>query len=287
MSNVPGRLFVVATPIGNLDDISARACETLAGVDLIAAEDTRHSGRLLAHLGIRRPLLSLHEHNESARIEALRQRLATGSDIALISDAGTPLISDPGYRLVRALRGDGFEILAVPGPSSLTAALSIAGLPTDRFFFEGFLPARPAARRRRLDELANRDHTLVLFESGQRIGETLADMLPRFGAAREAAIARELSKRHETTRLDSLDGLLQWLNADSDQRRGEFVLMVGPAERQAVASPPLPPVDELLALLRREGLGARAAARIAARLTGASANALYPQAVAADPDVPR
>lgn len=277
MSNIPGRLHVVATPIGNLGDISQRAVDTLAQVDLVAAEDTRHSGRLLSALGIRRPLISLHEHNEEARLSLLQARLEAGNDVALISDAGTPLISDPGYRLVRWLRLAGLEVVSVPGPSSLLAALSVSGLPTDRFFFEGFLPARGGARRRRLKELADCDHTLAMFEVGRRLRSTLDDMIPIFGGARQAAIARELTKRHEETRLDDLQGLVGWLEESPNRRRGELVLMIGPAINKA-ASTAVPAVEELLSLLRAEGLGARAAARVAARLTGESANSLYAQA---------
>ncbi|WP_370517581.1 16S rRNA (cytidine(1402)-2'-O)-methyltransferase [Spiribacter sp. 2438] len=274
MSNIPGRLHVVATPIGNLGDISQRAMDTLTQADLVAAEDTRHSARLLTALGIRRPLISLHEHNEEARVALLKARLAAGQDVALISDAGTPLISDPGYRLVRSLRLAGFEVLTIPGPSSLIAALSVSGLPTDRFFFEGFLPVRAAARRRRLAELAECDHTLVMFEVGRRLHGTLEDMIAVFGGARPAAISRELTKRHETTRLEDLQGLAVWLHQDPNHQRGEFVVMVGPAPSRP-ARPSIPDAEELLSLLRAEGLSARAAARLAARLTGESANSLY------------
>ena len=279
MSNQPGQLHVVATPIGNLGDLSARARDVLAAASLVAAEDTRHTGRLLNNLGVRRPLLSLHEHNETARIERLRDVLESGGDVALVSDAGTPLISDPGFRVVRGLRLAGFEVLAVPGPSSITAALSVAGLPTDRFFFEGFLPARSGARRRRLEALAGLDHTLVVLEAGRRIQATLQDLCATVGAEREGAICRELTKRHESTYLDTLGGLADALAADSNRLRGEFVLLVGPAPTTS-STPALPPSADLLALLRAEGLGARAAARVTARLTGESANALYKEAAA-------
>ncbi len=276
MSNIPGRLHVVATPIGNLGDISQRAVATLTEADLVAAEDTRHSARLLTALGIHRPMISLHEHNEEERVALLKAKLEAGQDVALISDAGTPLISDPGYRLVRSLQQAGLDVLSVPGPSSVIAALSVSGLPTDRFFFEGFLPARASARRRRLAELAECDHTLVMFEVGRRLPGTLEDMIAVFGGTRQAAISRELTKRHETTRLGDLQGLTAWLAQDPNHQRGEFVLMVGPAPDKP-SRPRVPAADELLSLLRAEGLGARAAARLAARLTGESANSLYAQ----------
>lgn len=282
MSIEPGRLYVVATPIGNLGDLSARARETLAGVDAIAAEDTRHTARLLGHLGLKQPLISLHEHNENERVAMLRQRLDSGSAIALVSDAGTPLISDPGYRLVRALREAGREVLAVPGPSSIVAALSVAGLPTDRFSYEGFLPARPASRRKRLTALAGLEHTLVVLESGRRLEAALADMVEAFGPEREAAICRELTKRFETTRLDTLAALVDWVAADPHRLKGEFVILIGGAPASSAEQAGLPPVEVMLQLLRQEGLGAKAAARIAAQLTGGSTNQIYTLAVQAD-----
>ena len=283
MSNRTGQLHVVATPIGNLGDISNRACEILASVDHIAAEDTRHSRQLLQRLGIRGALISLHEHNETERIELIRRWLEAGESVALVSDAGTPLISDPGYRLVRALHAAGYPVLTVPGPSSITAALSIAGLPTDRFFFEGFLPPKAGPRYRRLEALADAAHTLVFLEAGRRLVATLEAMVAVFGAAREAAVCRELTKRFETTRTDSLSNLLAWVKADSDQVRGEFVLVVGPplqtSPNEAAA---VPAADELVRMLRQEGMGARSTARVVARLTGASVNSLYRRAAGED-----
>lgn len=274
MSNEPGRLYVVATPIGNLDDITRRAVTVLASVDAVAAEDTRRGARLLTHLGLRRPLVSLHEHNEDARTGALIARLLAGETLALVSDAGTPLVSDPGYRLVRAAREAGVPVLAVPGASSITAALSVAGLPTDRFLFEGFLPARQAARRRRLGELAGIPCTLVLLESSHRVAASLADLAAVFGSEREAALARELTKAFETVRLDRLGALAEWVAADPDQQRGEHVILVAGAQ-PAPATAEGPDADAVLAALRAEGIGARQAARIAARLTGEPKNALY------------
>ena len=194
----PGVLYVVATPIGNMGDISARAREILAGASAVAAEDTRHSGRLLRELGLERPLVSLHEHNERARVAELVGRLQGGESIALVSDAGTPLVSDPGYLLVAAAVEAGITVSPVPGPSAAIAALSASGLPCDRFCFEGFLPARAAARRRRLAELAAETRTLVLYEAPHRIAECLADLSEACGAGRRACVARELTKRFET-----------------------------------------------------------------------------------------
>ena len=185
-----GTLFVVATPIGHLGDLSARAAEVLAAVDIIAAEDTRVTGRLLQHLGFSKPMLSLHEHNEAQRVSRLLERLQAGEDIALVSDAGTPLINDPGYTLVRAVREAGVQLVPIPGASALITALSVAGLPTDRFVFEGFLPARQAARRARLEEVKHESRTLVYYESPHRVLASLADMRDVFGEAREAVVAR-------------------------------------------------------------------------------------------------
>ncbi len=280
MSNLLGRLFVVATPIGNMGDMSDRARETLSHVDCVAVEDTRHSGRLLSRFGIKQRLVSLHEHNEANRIEPLLDQLRGGQDIALISDAGTPLISDPGYRLVRAARAAGVDVLTVPGPSSIIAALSVAGLPSDRFVYEGFLPARSSARIRRLKALAQLEQTLVLLEAGRRVGKTLNDLIDVMGADRKAAICRELTKRFETTHSDCLSQLAAWFEADPDRQRGEFVILVAGADTATESlDSTLPPVVEILAMLRAEGLGAKAAARVAARLTGQSINTLYAQAI--------
>src|SRR5579871_6887720 len=193
-----GRLYVIATPIGNLDDLSPRARETLATCGLIAAEDTRHTGNLLKHFSIGTPQLSLHDHNEALRTPEIIARLKGGMSVALVSDAGTPAISDPGFDLVRAAAAQGIEVLAVPGPCAAVAALSIAGLPTDRFCFEGFLPARATARRQRLRDLQQETRTMVLYESPHRIEETLAACSEAFGADRRAVVAREITKLHES-----------------------------------------------------------------------------------------
>ena len=271
-----GQLFVVATPIGNLGDLSPRARETLAAVDLIAAEDTRHSRHLLAHFGIRRPLVALHEHNERERSGQLIERLRAGESVALISDAGTPLISDPGYRLVRAAREAGVPVVPIPGPSALIAALSVAGLPTDRFVFEGFLPAKAQARRSRLQVLAGEPRTLVFYESSHRIQAMLGDLAATFGAAREAVLARELTKQFEQIEGGRLDQLCAWLDADEHHRRGEFVVLVaGAPPEEAEAGD----ARRMLEILLRE-LPVKRAAAVAAELTGRRRNELYRLALA-------
>ncbi len=277
MSNTAGKLFVVATPIGNLGDISTRAQATLAQVDRIAAEDTRQTQKLLAHLGVHTPMISLHEHNEADRAERLVAQLLTGESIALVSDAGTPLISDPGYRLVRAVRQAGIEVVAIPGPSSVTAALSIAGLPTNRFFFEGFLPARGQARRERLKALSCFAYSVVVFEAGRRLQATLADMASVVGEAREIALCRELTKRFEQVLTGPLATVMAQVDADPNTVRGELVIVLAPAVEAAPQTAAVAP-RELLALLRAEGLGAKASARIASAVTGQPVNTLYPMA---------
>ncbi|MEE2803823.1 MAG: 16S rRNA (cytidine(1402)-2'-O)-methyltransferase, partial [Pseudomonadota bacterium] len=214
-------LYVVATPIGNLGDISRRALDVLASVHAVAAEDTRHTRSLLNHFKIRTQLVSLHEQNEARRCRSLVDRLEDGESIALVSDAGTPLISDPGYHLVCAVRAAGFEVRAIPGASAITAALSICGLPVHRFVFEGFLPARAAARRSRLDDLAREERTLVFFESPRRLISTLADMQVMFDQARQAALVREISKRFETVITGTLAMLEDRVRLDTVLQRGE------------------------------------------------------------------
>jgi 16S rRNA (cytidine1402-2'-O)-methyltransferase len=270
---VAGILYVIATPIGNLEDISQRAVRLLNQVDLIAAEDTRHTGKLLRHLGIRRPLISVHEHNEEQQLSGLIGTLSEGRSIALVSDAGTPLVSDPGYRLVRAAHGAGIVVSPIPGPSSLIAALSVAGLPTDRFSFEGFLPAKEGARLKALEAVAADPRTLIFFESPRRVLRTVADMAETFGAEREAAVARELTKAFETVRSGPLGELLGWLRADPDQQRGEFVLMVS-GQRAAAADEDVGEAERVLRVLLAE-LPVRQATGLAARLTGLPRNRLY------------
>ncbi len=270
--NAAGVLHVVATPIGNLGDLSARAQEVLRSVDAICAEDTRRSGQLLAHFGIERPLLALHEHNEAALAERIVARLQAGQSLALVSDAGTPLVSDPGYRLVRAARGAGVRVSPVPGPCAAIAGLSVAGLASDRFVFEGFLPAKGAARRDRLAALAGETRTLGFYESSHRIVESLADLVAVFGDARPAAVARELTKLFETVLDGTLASLHEQLSQDADQRRGEFVLVVQGAPEDGDAQ--LAEGRRVYALLS-DHLPPSSAARLAADITGASRKQLY------------
>ena len=267
-----GTLFIVATPIGNLEDLSPRAQRTLAEVAAVCAEDTRHTRRLLGHYGIDAELVALHEHNEQALAVRLVQRLQAGESLALVSDAGTPLVSDPGFRLVAAARAAGIRVSPVPGPSALIAALSVAGLPSDRFAFEGFLPAKAAARREHLQKLAGESRTLLFYESSHRIADTLEDMVVAFGAERRAVLARELTKLFETVLDGSLEALRDRVQADADQRKGEFVLVVEGAGDDADAA--LAEGRRVYALLSSH-LPPSAAARLAAEITGAPRKALY------------
>ncbi|NZA28385.1 16S rRNA (cytidine(1402)-2'-O)-methyltransferase [Luteimonas sp. SJ-92] len=267
-----GTLHVVATPIGNLDDLSPRAQRVLREVDAVCAEDTRHSRQLLARFGIATPLLALHEHNEEQLAGRLVARLQAGDSLALVSDAGTPLVSDPGYRLVRAARGAGVRVSPVPGPSALVAALSVAGLASDRFVFEGFLPAKAAARRERLAGLAAEPRTLLFYESSHRIVDALDDMRGAFGGRRPAVLARELTKLFETVLDGSLDEIAAAVAADPDQRRGEFVVVVEGAAEDTDAR--LAEGRRVYAALRAQ-LPPSTAARLAAELTGAPRKALY------------
>ncbi|MDP1698447.1 MAG: 16S rRNA (cytidine(1402)-2'-O)-methyltransferase [Xanthomonadaceae bacterium] len=267
-----GSLFVVSTPIGNLGDISARALETLRSVDLICAEDTRHSRQLLAHFGIERPLQALHEHNEAEQADALVARLLAGENMALVSDAGTPLLSDPGFRLVRAARAAGVAVSPVPGASALLAALAVSGQPCDRFCFEGFLPAKAAARRERLNQLVSEPRTLVFYESAHRIEAMLDDLLTVFGADRQISLARELTKLFETVLSGNVSEVRDQVAADANQRRGEFVLVVAGAGDDAQAR--LIAGRRLYARLC-EHLAPAPAARLAAELSGAPRKALY------------
>jgi 16S rRNA (cytidine1402-2'-O)-methyltransferase len=269
-----GRLAVISTPIGNLGDLSPRARDELAGADLIAAEDTRRTGQLLTTLGLARPLVSLHEHNERERIDELLEKLRGGARIALVSDAGTPLLSDPGFELVRRVAQEGISVIAVPGPSAITAALSIAGLPTGRFSFEGFLPARLAERRARLAELAVETRTQVFFEAPHRIAEALEDMGAAFGATRRAAVARELTKVFETVYRGTLAELAAIARSDSNFTRGEITLVVEGAPRAPVEDGVRVTLDAALRALLPELAPSKAAA-VAARLTGAKRNDAY------------
>jgi 16S rRNA (cytidine1402-2'-O)-methyltransferase len=274
-----GTLYVVATPIGNLEDLSPRAAKVLGEVALIAAEDTRHTSRLLRHLGLSVPMLSLHEHNEAARVEQLDQRLQRGESIALVSDAGTPLISDPGFVLVRELRARERRIVPVPGACALVAALCAAGLPTDRFLFQGFLPAKAGARRQRLEVLMPHTETLVFYESPHRIRDTLADIATVFGE-RRLVLARELTKSFETFLDGSAEVLLSRMESDPDQARGEFVVMAAGAEAREDAAAASLEAEAILGALLAEGVGVKQAAAVTARLLGGVKKEWYSRAQA-------
>lgn len=273
-----GTLYVVATPIGNLDDISARALRVLREVALIAAEDTRHSQRLLQHFGIGTPLAACHEHNERDQGGRFIGRLQAGEDVALISDAGTPLISDPGFHLVRSARAAGIPVVPVPGACALIAALSAAGLPSDRFIFEGFLPAKATGRRQRLEALREESRTLLFYEAPHRLLESVEDMLAVFGPERPALLARELTKTFETLKGLPLAELREFIAADSNQQRGECVLLVGgwqaPEGEEAVSAESLRVLDLLLA-----EMPVKRAAALAAEITGVRKNLLYQAAL--------
>lgn len=270
-----GVLYLVATPIGNMGDISARAREILAAAGVVAAEDTRHSGRLLRELGLRKPLVSFHEHNEKARALELVARLKAGESVAVVSDAGTPLVSDPGFPLVRAAVEAGITVVPVPGPCAALAALAASGLPAERFCFEGFLPSRAGARRQRLSELAAEPRTLVLYEAPHRIAACLADLAAALGAARRACVARELTKLHETFYRGSLGELAERAQGDPHLRRGESVVVIEGAPPQAGGAARL---DGTIAVLLRF-LAPSAAAAAAAELTGARRNEAYARAL--------
>ncbi len=272
-----GALYIVSTPIGNLGDISQRALDTLAAVDLVLAEDTRRSGRLLGHYGIRTPLMALHEHNERALVDKLSKRLQAGEQMALISDAGTPLISDPGFLLVRELTQQGARVVPIPGPSAVICALSVAGLPTDRFVFEGFLPARAQARETRLQELSRETRTLVFYEAPHRALDTLQALAKVFGPERLATVMRELTKAYETLRHGELQVLSTWLHEEPAQQRGEFVIVVAGAPVEEAEGDEA--VRETLQLLLEE-LPLSRAVDLAVRLSGEKRNRIYRIALA-------
>lgn len=275
----PGCLYVVATPIGDVDDLSPRARAVLAGVDQVAAEDTRTSARLFEQLGLRTPLTAMHDHNEAHRVPGLIARLQAGETLALVSDAGTPLISDPGYRLIAAAHDAGVTVVPVPGPCAAIAALSAAGLASDRFHFEGFLPSRQGPRVARLKQLAEATPTLILYEAPHRIVETLEDLVATFGADRLATLARELTKTFETIRRAPLGELLAWVLADSNQQRGEIVLVVAGAPERETADTRALSAETILRVLVRE-LPVKQAAGLAAEMMGLKRNALYDMALA-------
>lgn len=272
-----GTLYVVATPIGNLEDMTPRAVRVLSEADLIAAEDTRHSGRLLRHFGIGTRAEAIHEHNERSQVPRLVEILKGGKSIAFITDAGTPLVSDPGFHLVRAARQAGIRVVPVPGACAAIAALSAAGLPSDRFVFEGFPPAKSAARRTVFEKLREESRTLIFYESPHRILESLKDMSEVFGPGREAVLARELTKQFETLRAGGLQELLEWVGRDADQQLGEFVILihgVPRAEREVVDEE----AERVLKILLDE-LPASQATALAAKITGLKKNKLYEYAL--------
>ena len=275
MATDPGTLYIVATPIGNLEDLSPRAQRILSAVDLILAEDTRHSARLLRTFDIRTRTLAFHENNEERMTGRIISRLTAGSSVALITDAGTPLISDPGFKLVRQAHAQNIPVSPVPGPAALIAALSAAGVAPGKFLFEGFAPARAEARRKRMSALAGAAHTLVFYETPHRIKAFLADAATIFGAGREACIARELTKKFETIRQGTLGGLIEWMEQDPDQGRGEFVVIIAGAGEEHTD------IAELTALLKvlLKSLSLKQAVQITAELTGAGRNEIYDLAV--------
>jgi 16S rRNA (cytidine1402-2'-O)-methyltransferase len=268
----PGTLYVVATPIGNLADISLRARETLAAVSKIAAEDTRKTRQLLSHIGVDTACFSLHEHNEKQKIDYIVQLLTSGESIALVSDAGTPLISDPGYPLVRALRDRQLPIVSIPGPCALISALSISGLPSDRFIFEGFLPSKSQARINCLSQYRDETATLIFYESKHRILASLQDFISVFGESRRVVLARELTKTYETVLDGELVDVLSLLNTDLDQRKGEFVVLLHGATRKKMA---ISDESKKLATLLSESLPIKQAAKIAAEMYGDKKNQIY------------
>jgi 16S rRNA (cytidine1402-2'-O)-methyltransferase len=269
-----GELYIVATPIGNLDDITQRAISTLKNVDFIAAEDTRHSARLLQHLDIATPMIAYHEHSDARRLQKISQLLADGKSIALISDAGTPLISDPGYQLVKAVRQQGINVVPIPGVCAMVTALSVAGMPSDRFVFEGFMPAKKAARCQYLTALVREQRTLIFYESSHRILASITDMKDILGSERIAVVARELTKTFETVLDGSLAALVDTITADANQQRGEFVVIVsGYKKSDEFVSIDESVIKMMEALL--EELPIKKAAAICAKLTGLNKRDLY------------
>jgi 16S rRNA (cytidine1402-2'-O)-methyltransferase len=279
---LPGTLYVVATPIGNLGDISPRAVEVLTQVDLVLAEDTRHTAQLLRHFGLSRPMQSLHEHNERQKMESVVQRLQEGQSIALVSDAGTPLVSDPGFPLLRRMRELNMPVVAVPGPCAAIAGLSVAGLPTDRFVFEGFLPSRRGARQARLQSLAADARTLVFYESGKRLADMLEDLCLVFGPLREAAVARELTKLYESLYRGRLGELAQQSSSDPNMQRGELVVLV---EGRSIAEEEQDhDLDRVLSVLLPV-LPLSQAVKLACALTGLARNQVYKRATDLHKDI--
>lgn len=271
--NQMGALYIVATPIGNLGDMSARAISVLQQVDLIAAEDTRHSKPLLQHYAINTPCRSLHDYNEKQRSGEFIELLQQGKSMALISDAGTPLISDPGFALVRAVRAAGFAVIPIPGACAAIAALSAAGLPSDRFVFEGFLPAKTAARQQRLESIRAEGGTVIFYEAPHRILDLIEDMILILGPEREAVIAKELTKTFETIIQGNLSDLKNWLLDDSNPQRGEFVVLLHGISEKNSSPIEIDPTAVLKILL--EELSVKQAAALTAKITGEKKNTVY------------
>ena len=272
-----GTLFIVATPIGNLDDISFRAVEILKSVDLVLAEDTRHSKKLLKHLNIAKPIRAFHEHNEREKMKAIIGELHSGKSIALISDAGTPLISDPGYFLVAQAKKEGLRVVPIPGPSALITALSASGLASDSFTFLGFLPSKKTARIKLLKTLLNKTGTSIFYESPKRILATLTDMHTIFGGSREVCLAKELTKVFETIQTDSIPNLIRYLTADENNQKGEFVILISANDKIDIAETETQ-LDSLLPILCAE-MGASKAAKLAAKITGIDKKKCYKRAI--------
>lgn len=273
-----GILYVVATPIGNLQDITLRAIDVLKRVDRIAAEDTRHAAPLLNHFSIHKPTVSLHEFNERERVDLIINYLQSGESIALISDAGTPLISDPGFRLVREAKANNLSVVPVPGACAAIAALSVSGLPTDRFVFEGFLPAKPEALKKRLLELAYEARTMIFYVAPHRALAVLAALSEHFGAERKAVVARELTKQYESIQTGSLEELNKYYSSALEEQRGEFVILVAGADRKTMTSKIVMP-ETVLDILLSE-LPIKQAAQLASKITGERKNVLYQMALA-------
>ncbi len=280
MINQPsGELYIVATPIGNLDDITHRALNTLKSVDFIAAEDTRHSARLLQHFNITTAMIAYHEHSDTKRLQKICQLLTSGKSVALISDAGTPLISDPGFQLVKTVREQGINVVPIPGVCAMVAALSVAGLPSDRFVFEGFMPAKKNARCQYLQALSHEERTIIFYESSHRILASVSDMRDILGDTRRAVIARELTKTFETVLEGDLQTLVDKLTADSNQQRGEFVVMVSGYKKADEFSSITEPVSHMMTTLLEE-LPIKKASAMCAKLTGLNKRDLYQWALA-------
>jgi len=274
----PGTLYIVATPIGNLDDISRRAIEILNGVDLIAAEDTRHSQKLLQSIQVDTPVVSHHDFSADSAIDRILGKLESGSSVALISDAGTPLISDPGYKLVSLARQKNLNVIPIPGASALVSALSVSGLATDRFTFEGFLPSKAAARQKRLSALADEQRTMVFYESVHRIMESLKDMSAAFEEQRLIFIGRELTKRFESHFLGTATECIQWLDGDSNQQKGEFVVIVAGSDEQLEEARRHEQAMDIVRLLKSE-VSMKKAVSLASKISGARKNLLYEEAL--------